>query len=147
MLMYTYTYMYVYMCVCIYIYICAVIPHTALLSHSELPQGKFLHRDSPRLHQTENRGICTKQPSELHSSIHPLTMPHFLSLTLLHFSLHSLFCIYNRAHQKWIIHTHMLNWPIRIMQFHGSWAEWLSIRQNVLFHACTLLILCIWKGF
>ncbi len=49
MLMYTYTYMYVYMCVCvyIYIYICAVIPHTALLSHSELPQGKFLHRDSP----------------------------------------------------------------------------------------------------
>ncbi len=47
MLMYTYTYMYVYMCVCVYIYICAVIPHTALLSHSELPQGKFLHRDSP----------------------------------------------------------------------------------------------------
>ncbi len=45
--MYTYTYMYVYMCVCVYIYICAVIPHTALLSHSELPQGKFLHRDSP----------------------------------------------------------------------------------------------------
>ncbi len=28
-------------------YICAVIPHTALLSHSKLPQGKFLHRDSP----------------------------------------------------------------------------------------------------
>ncbi len=25
----------------------AVIPHTALLSHSKLPQGKFLHRDSP----------------------------------------------------------------------------------------------------
>ncbi len=47
MLMYTYTYMYVYMCVCVYINICAVIPHTALLSHSELPQGKFLHRDSP----------------------------------------------------------------------------------------------------
>ncbi len=47
MLMHTYTYMYVYMCVCVYIYICAVIPHTALLSHSELPQGKFLHRDSP----------------------------------------------------------------------------------------------------
>ncbi len=53
MLMYTYTYMYVYMYVYIYIYIyiciyiCAVIPHTALLSHSELPQGKFLHRDSP----------------------------------------------------------------------------------------------------
>ncbi len=49
MLMYTYTYMYVYICVCVYIYICAVIPHTALLSHSELPQGKFLHRDSPIL--------------------------------------------------------------------------------------------------
>ncbi len=41
------------MCMCIYIYIyiyiCAVIPHTALLSHSKLPQGKFLHRDSPSL--------------------------------------------------------------------------------------------------
>ncbi len=31
----------------IYIYVCAVIPHTALLSHLKLPQGKFLHRDSP----------------------------------------------------------------------------------------------------
>ncbi len=39
--------MYICMCIYIYIYICAVIPHTALLSHSELPQGKFLHRDSP----------------------------------------------------------------------------------------------------
>ncbi len=57
MLMYTYTYMYVYMCVCVYIYICAVIPHTALLSHSELPQGKFLHRDSP---------ICSKHYCVLH---------------------------------------------------------------------------------
>ncbi len=28
-------------------YICALIPHTALLSHSKLPQGEFLHRDSP----------------------------------------------------------------------------------------------------
>ncbi len=42
-----------YVCVCVYIYIymymcvCAVIPHTALLSHLKLPQGKFLHRDSP----------------------------------------------------------------------------------------------------
>ncbi len=42
-----------YMCVCInthiciYICVCAVIPHTALLSHSKLPQGKFLHRESP----------------------------------------------------------------------------------------------------
>ncbi len=53
-------YMCIYMCICgkyavhmryvyihIYMYICAVIPHTALLSHSKLPQGKFLHRDSP----------------------------------------------------------------------------------------------------
>ncbi len=32
----TYTHRYIYM---------AVIPHTALLSHSILPQGKFLHRD------------------------------------------------------------------------------------------------------
>ncbi len=32
----TYTQIYIYM---------AVIPHTALLSHSKLPQGKFLHRD------------------------------------------------------------------------------------------------------
>ncbi len=31
MLMYTYTYMYIY-----------------ILSHSKLPQGKFLHRDSPK---------------------------------------------------------------------------------------------------
>ncbi len=33
----------------IYIYIYVVIPHTALLSHSKLPQGKFLHRDSPNV--------------------------------------------------------------------------------------------------
>ncbi len=32
----------------IYVCVCAVIQHTALLSHSKLPQGKFLHRDSPR---------------------------------------------------------------------------------------------------
>ncbi len=38
---------YIYIYIYIYIYVCAVIPHTALLSHSELPQGKFLHRDSP----------------------------------------------------------------------------------------------------
>ncbi len=48
---YAYVYIHIYVCVCvcvyIYIYICAVIPHTALLSHSKLPQGKFLHRDSP----------------------------------------------------------------------------------------------------
>ncbi len=57
MLMYTYTYMYVYMCVCVYIYICAVIPHTALLSHSELPQGKFLHRDSPTWESFTRSGL------------------------------------------------------------------------------------------
>ncbi len=50
---YIHIYVCIYVCVCvciyiyIYIYICAVIPHTALLSHSELPQGKFLNRDSP----------------------------------------------------------------------------------------------------
>ncbi len=47
---YAYVYIHIYVCiyVCVCIYnICAVIPHTALLSHSELPQGKFLHRDSP----------------------------------------------------------------------------------------------------
>ncbi len=56
---YAYVYIHIYVCVCvcvcvcIYIYIyvyvcvCAVIPHTALLSHLKLPQGKFLHRDSP----------------------------------------------------------------------------------------------------
>ncbi len=37
----------VYMLMYTYTYVCAVIPHTALLSHSKLPQGKFLHRDSP----------------------------------------------------------------------------------------------------
>ncbi len=42
-------YIYIHGCITayIYIYIYAVIPHTALLSHSKLPQGKFLHRDSP----------------------------------------------------------------------------------------------------
>ncbi len=50
---YAYVYIHIYVCVCvcvcvyIYIYVCAVIPHTALLSHLKLPQGKFLHRDSP----------------------------------------------------------------------------------------------------
>ncbi len=40
-------YIYIHGCITAYIYIYAVIPHTALLSHSKLPQGKFLHRDSP----------------------------------------------------------------------------------------------------
>ncbi len=41
---YIHIYVCIYVCVCVcIIYICAVIPHTALLSHSELPQGKFLH--------------------------------------------------------------------------------------------------------
>lgn len=40
-------------------------------------------------------------------------------------------------HQKWIIHTHTLNWPIRIMQFPWflSWKTQHNHRQNVLFHA------------
>ncbi len=29
--------------------------NTALLSHSELPQGKFLHRDSPSLRQKKKK--------------------------------------------------------------------------------------------
>ncbi len=44
---YIYIYIYIYVCVCVCVYVCAVIPHTALLSHSKLPQGKFLNRDSP----------------------------------------------------------------------------------------------------
>ncbi len=43
----TYIHTYIYIHIHIYIYIYMVIPHTALLSHSKLPQGKFLHRDSP----------------------------------------------------------------------------------------------------
>ncbi len=79
MLMYTYTYMYVYMCVCVYIYICAVIPHTALLSHSELPQGKFLHRDSPNCYFIPfNFQICF-----LSSSILIFSTSHWIAYTRL----------------------------------------------------------------
>ncbi len=42
------THICMYICVCVYIYIYIYMcGNTALLSHSELPQGKFLHRDSP----------------------------------------------------------------------------------------------------
>ncbi len=77
---YIHIYVCIYVCVCvyiyIYIYICAVIPHTALLSHSELPQGKFLHRDSP----SGTRSLFYSLPHSL-----PL-YPKYLVPTMLRFS-------------------------------------------------------------